>query len=81
MNGYPDQEPPRKGWSQPETLIFAGILLFLFGVLFWLYGALQKQIYEALHPGLIVDIFPPIGILIFGIALCIVGIILREGNA
>ena len=81
MNGDPDQKPPRKGWSQPETLIFAGIQLFLFGVLIWLYGALQKQIYEGLSPGLSVDYFPPIGILIFGIVLCIVGIVLREGKA
>jgi hypothetical protein len=80
VNGSPDQQPPRKGWSHPQTLIFAGILLFLFGVLFWLYGTLQKQIYEALHPGLHVDPLPPFGILIFGIVPIIVGIVLQESN-
>ncbi|MFX1576165.1 MAG: hypothetical protein ACFFCF_03225 [Promethearchaeota archaeon] len=79
MDGNPDNIL-KKSQRYTRILVASGILIIFFGVIFWVIGIIQKQILETVHPGLIIDVFPPIGILIIGLVICIIGISIRNSE-
>lgn len=77
MNGSSDAGSYKRQRAS-RILIVSGILILVVGGILCIVGVIEKLILEALSPGLIIDNFPPIGLLVIGITLCVLGIFMRD---